>query len=377
MRSCVRSGSSVCLAYAACHFVVDLACISTLMGLVVPLADGWDAALSVPLILAYDMLAFCLQLPIGAALDVLGRRWSRHATLLSLALVAAGVTLACLREPAFGVAAVVCIAFGNALFHAVGGIEVLGESNGRMAPSGEFISTGALGVFVGGLAGFNGWPRTPLLLLALLGICAVLVLVVATGPAQEVAAFSLPPARSCLPAVVLLALTVALRSYVGMVMAFPWKADVVLAGAVVVGVAVGKAAGGRIADAIGTPMASAISLGGAALLFLPSWEYAPAGLVAAVLFNFTMAITLGSLADVLPRARGMAFGIASFSLAMGALPALLGLRVESGAALCVLSLVSLVLLELGLMAMPRGAEPSTELDSGRPALGARLPDGRQ
>ena len=75
----------------------------------------------------------------------------------------------------------------------------------------------------------------------------------------------------------------------------------------------------------------------------------PAGLAGTFLFNFTMAITLSSLARLLPQARGLAFGIASFSLAVGALPALLGLRVVSAQALVVLSAASLVLLELGLL----------------------------
>jgi FSR family fosmidomycin resistance protein-like MFS transporter len=66
-----------------------------------------------------------------------------------------------------------------------------------------------------------------------------------------------------------------------------------------------------------------------------------------------MAITLSALARLLPLAQGTAFGIASFSLAIGALPALLGVRVSSAHALVVLSLASLVLLELGLAFMRR------------------------
>ena len=77
------------------------------------------------------------------------------------------------------------------------------------------------------------------------------------------------------------------------------------------------------------------------------------GLAATLLFNFTMAITLSELARLLPRARGTAFGIASFSLAIGAFPALMGLRAVSPGALCVLSLVSLASLLGGLAAAER------------------------
>lgn len=90
-------------------------------------------------------------------------------------------------------------------------------------------------------------------------------------------------------------------------------------------------------------------------LFLFSWTSPAAGIAATLLFNFTMAITLSALAGLLPQAQGMAFGIASFALAVGALPALLGVRPASPLALCLLSVISLVLLELGLACARREA----------------------
>ncbi len=46
----------------------------------------------------------------------------------------------------------------------------------------------------------------------------------------------------------LLAASVALRSYAGMEMAFPWKVDIALAAGLVTGIVAGKAAGGVLAD---------------------------------------------------------------------------------------------------------------------------------
>ena len=346
--------------YAACHLVIDLACVATVLGLVAPTygADVSGVARHALAVLVYDMLAFCLQLPVGALLDVLGRRWSRGAGALSAALVAAGVLCGLaggvLRPPA-----VALVAVGNALFHCVGGVEVLGESQGRAAPAGEFISTGAIGVFVGSMDAFSRWVGAPWLLLALLAGAAVLM---AGAPASR--------GEGCLScdlrqrdwvAVLLLAATVALRSYAGMVMGFPWKATPVLAAVAIGCVVCGKAAGGRVADRLGAPLASLMSLGGSAVLFLPSWGSVPAGLAAALLFNFTMAITLSALAALFPRAQGMAFGIASFSLAIGALPALLGVRTASAMVLCALALASLVLLELALLLMQAGGRTGREV----------------
>lgn len=345
--------------YAICHFVVDLACVSTLLGWASAWFSAWAPSFSALLIITYDMAAFCLQLPVGAILDALGRRVSRCAALLSFALVAAGVACGWVSGAPLCLASVALVVLGNALFHSVGGVEVLGESKGRMAPAGEFICTGALGLFVGGLSGFNGWAGTPALMLLLLAACAALV-VVGTGElSREAGALALASSGRDWLAIVLLALTVSLRSYVGMTMAFPWKSSMSLAVAAVLAVVVGKAVGGRVADAMGARAASLVSLGGAAVLFLPSWGSVPAGLVATFLFNFTMAITLCSLAHILPRAKGTAFGIASFSLAVGALPALMGVQAESGLCLCVLSLVSLALLEsaLAVMGRPAGQAP--------------------
>ena len=343
--------SRVTGSYALCHFVVDFACVPTMLGTVAasPAVEGAGGrALA---ILVYDLFAFCLQLPVGALLDVLGRRASARAALASFALVASGVSCGWAGGAA-ALAAVPLVALGNALFHCVGGIEVLGESQGRMAPAGEFISTGALGVFLGGRGKVSGWRWTPPLLLALLAACAGLALVAPTR--REAGCLRPALTRRGLAAAALLAATVALRSYVGMVMAFPWKANLALATLSVVAVVAGKAAGGRVADVLGAPLASALSLCGAALLFVPAWTSVPAGLVATFLFNFTMAITLSSLAELLPEAQGLAFGIASFALALGALPALFGVRVASGAALAALSLASFVLLEAGLALLDRG-----------------------
>ena len=141
-----------------------------------------------------------------------------------------------------------------------------------------------------------------------------------------------------------------------MVMAFPWKGALPLAVVAVCAVVAGKAAGGIVADRIGLVRTSALSLGLAALLFPIGWTVPAAGVAATFLFNFTMPITLIALAELMPENRGLAFGAASFALAVGAAPALMGLSAASGPALCILSLVSLAALLAGLAAARRSAD---------------------
>mgnify|MGYP000909359337 FL=1 len=341
-------------AYALCHFVVDFACVSSMLCAVSRvLGESGQGSLEVIAlsILLYDIVAFTLQLPIGIALDQLDKNF--YAALLSYALVGAGVILSLVPIALFEWPAILLLAIGNALFHSAGGLSVLNISQKHAGPSGIFIATGAIGVFLGTQSAQMGRLQIAFSLLVLLFLCALITLVV-----QKVnkkywnvhnVSFDIPELSSnTLLAIALLSLVVALRSYAGMVMAFPWKSEMLLLVLSILGVFAGKALGGMIADRIGFRTTAIFSLIAAATLFAPSWEIPVMGLLGVFFFNFTMSITLASLANILPNAKGTAFGLASFSLAVGALPALVGFRIEHPAMLSGISLVSALALGVGL-----------------------------
>lgn len=341
-------------AYALCHFVVDFACVSTMLCAVSRvLGESGQGSIEVVAlsILLYDIVAFTLQLPIGIALDQLDK--NSYAALLSYALVGAGVILSLVPIALLEWPAILLLAIGNALFHSAGGLSVLNISQKHAGPSGIFIATGAIGVFLGTQSAQMGRLQIAFSLLVLLFLCALITLVV-----QKVnkkywnvhnVSFDIPRLSSnTLLAIVLLSLVVALRSYAGMVMAFPWKSEMLLLVLSILGVFAGKALGGVVADRIGFRTTAIFSLIVAATLFVPSWEIPVMGLLGVFFFNFTMSITLASLANILPNAKGTAFGLASFSLAVGALPALAGFRIEHPAMLSGISLVSALSLGVGL-----------------------------
>ena len=341
-------------AYALCHFVVDFACVSTMLCAVSRvLGESGQGSMEVVAlsILLYDIVAFTLQLPIGIALDQLDK--NSHAALLSYALVGAGVILSLVPIALLEWPAILLLAIGNALFHSAGGLSVLNISQKHAGPSGIFIATGAIGVFLGTQSAQMGRLQIAFSLLVLLFLCALITLVV-----QKVnkkywnvhnVSFDIPRLSSnTLLAIALLSLVVALRSYAGMVMAFPWKSEMLLLVLSILGVFAGKALGGVVADRIGFRTTAIFSLIVAATLFVPSWEIPVMGLLGVFFFNFTMSITLASLANILPNAKSTAFGLASFSLAVGALPALAGFRIEHPAMLSGISLVSALALGVGL-----------------------------
>lgn len=341
-------------AYALCHFVVDFACVSSMLCAVSRvLGESGQGSLEVVAlsILLYDIVAFTLQLPIGIALDQLDK--NSYVALLSYALVGAGVILSLVPITLLEWPAILLLAIGNALFHSAGGLSVLNISQKHAGPSGIFIATGAIGVFLGTQSAQMGRLQIAFSLLVLLFLCALITLVVQKvnkkywnvhNVSFDISELSF----NTLLAIALLSLVVALRSYAGMVMAFPWKSEMLLLVLSILGVFAGKALGGMVADRIGFRTTAIFSLIAAATLFAPSWEIPVMGLLGVFFFNFTMSITLASLANILPNAKGTAFGLASFSLAVGALPALVGFRIEHPAMLSGISLVSALALGVGL-----------------------------
>lgn len=341
-------------AFALCHFVVDFACVSTMLCAVSRvLGESGQGSMEVVAlsILLYDIVAFTLQLPIGIALDQLDK--NSYAALLSYASVGAGVVLSLVPIALLEWPAILLLAIGNALFHSAGGLSVLNISQKHAGPSGIFIATGAIGVFLGTQSAQMGRLQIAFSLLVLLFLCALITLVVQKvnkkywnvhNVSFDISELSF----NTLLAIVLLSLVVALRSYAGMVMAFPWKSEMLLLVLSILGVFAGKALGGVVADRIGFRTTAIFSLIVAATLFVPSWEIPVMGLLGVFFFNFTMSITLASLANILPNAKGTAFGLASFSLAVGALPALAGFRIEHPAMLSGISLVSALSLGVGL-----------------------------
>ena len=341
-------------AYALCHFVVDFACVSTMLCAVSRvLGESGQGSMEVVAlsILLYDIVAFTLQLPIGIALDQLDK--NSYAALLSYALVGAGVILSLVPIAFLEWPAILLLAIGNALFHSAGGLSVLNISQKHAGPSGIFIATGAIGVFLGTQSAQMGRLQIAFSLLVLLFLCALITLVVQKvnkkywnvhNVSFDISELSF----NTLLAIALLSFVVALRSYVGMVMAFPWKSEMLLLVLSILGVFAGKALGGVVADRIGFRTTAIFSLIVAATLFVPSWEIPVMGLLGVFFFNFTMSITLASLANILPNAKGTAFGLASFSLAVGALPALAGFRIEHPLMLSAMSLVSAFALGVGL-----------------------------
>jgi len=249
--------------------------------------------------------------------------------------------------PTFGIAGIAVLGLGNALFHIGGGLDVLNLSNSRAAPLGIFVSPGAFGLFLGALrANRSRWPVLLLLLL-----CAAWMVITPSRkhlPSNRPLSF---PKPTILPWAALLFLVVFLRSYGGKQGAFPWKTGL-WSWIAVAAVVLGKTFGGFLCDGIGAARAASLSLAAAMLLFF--FSHMPlCGVLALFLFNMSMPITLYALAQTMEGCKGLSFGLLTFALFLGFLPAYFGASAISGAAMAVLCLISLFLLLFSLKKLPQ------------------------
>jgi FSR family fosmidomycin resistance protein-like MFS transporter len=207
---------------------------------------------------------------------------------------------------------------GNALFHVGGGVISLNLDSGKAALPGIYVAPGAFGLMVGTLIGKGGhflaWPFILLLIGAALSILRV------PRPAMP-APRPLPENLRWFEAVILLLLvSVAIRSMVGLSLVLPWKSDIDLLVALTGAVVLGKVLGGILGDRFGwtTVAGSGLILAAPLLAFFP--QIPVLVIVGTFLFNLSMPITLICLAEMLPGKSGFAFGLTTLALILGALP---------------------------------------------------------
>ena len=343
---CVRKASlqmqkgmvSMIEIYVAAHFLVDLAC-AYLMFSGIYGAENWYICL-----LLYNFCAFAMQMPIGLLADYKNRNaylavWGcvlvaaaflpGAAVSLAARTGAAGTMTDSIGLWAAGTASIVA-GLGNGLFHVGGGLDVLNKSNKSAGLLGFFVAPGALGIYLGTALGKGrGWPEEwP----------ALLLLPVAFGiywcarrkgiwQVSGNAPFSLFPDRKALAgawkqataAVLCLFFVVVLRSYLGMIQDFIWKESMGAGMILVCAAALGKFAGGFLADIAGFKKTAVLSLIVSGGLHLLSFHPA-AGILAVFFWNMTMPLTLWAVARLMPGAKGFSFGLLTFGLFLGFCP---------------------------------------------------------
>ncbi len=224
----------------------------------------------------------------------------------------------------------------------------------RLAALGIFVAPGAVGLFLGGLAG-KGAGIFILLVMAMAVALLIILAVAAVMREQrhpvytETVSERKHPMNTAILCASCCFLVVVLRSFAGLAIAFPWKTTIASGLLAVAAVAGGKAVGGFAASRLGIRRTVIVSLILAALFYGLSGHILP-GVIALFFFNMTMPVTLYMLAEKMPGRPGLAFGILTFGLFIGFLPVYCGWTLNVGFAMtgAGISAISLVLLILCL-----------------------------
>lgn len=317
---------SITALYSAAHFAVDFCCAVTVFSAARSTLDG---AL---LFLLYNFCAFALQLPLGAIIDVKG---------FSPIFAAVGCVLVGLGMYLGEIAAAVAAGLGNAAFHVGAGVDILKRSEGRASLLGIFVSPGAIGVFLGSLLALPAYVRFVLMPISMVVFALLLLWLCGKGEPATPSPFTLPEKGSIIAAGLLT--VVLLRSLGGMAMNFSWKSGV-WAFSFMLCVVLGKTFGGIVGDRLGMKRTAILSLSGAAMLVVFGDSSPVLGILAALLFNMTMPLTLHRAAQLFGEYKGTAFGLLTLGLFIGFLPSYTNFGISGGTACALLSLLSLLLL---------------------------------
>lgn len=306
------------------HFIIDFACAYIVFH-TLSLDRMWWLS-----ILIYNFCAFALQMPIGLLADKI----NRNVTVVLLGF--AFVIVSYLPFIPYILLAILA-GTGNALFHIGGGIEVLNASKGRASTLGIFVSPGAFGIYFGGMLG----REKSIPIYWVLGVLSIFFLIILLHNTLKRNTFVTenPPVNfefvlpynkrkegdnhnrfyKDLIMIAGLMIVVGLRSYMGTALTFPWKSTYAFSILYICGVVFGKASGGIFSDTIGRKNTITISLLFAAIFFSMA-QHPLFGIIAIFLFNMTMPITLHIISQILPNAKGFAFGVLTFALFLGYLP---------------------------------------------------------
>ena len=230
------------LLYSFTHFVVDLACCILVTNLISQKIGNTTYTYFLGVII-YNFCGFALQFPIGTIADKL----NKNAIVSCIGcLVVAVAYVFC----DFTILACIIAGVGNSLFHVGGGIDILNISDKKASLSGIFVSTGAMGIFLGAKSSIIGFDRYYLVICALL-ICAFLLLLLYNKIKDKVSNLEMIiPILGIneIISIICIVFTVCIRSYVGMILAFDWKSDFILALFASFAVVFGKILGGIIGD---------------------------------------------------------------------------------------------------------------------------------
>ena len=336
------------LLYTVAHFAVDFFSIFMVVGVLLGTKVGIVDRGNV--IILYNLVAFAGQLPIGMIADLFNNK--TYTAMIGCILVG----ISCFLIFISPWLACFIVAVGNGIFHIGAGSDILKYTMPKAGASGVFVSGGAFGVWLACKVSGQLF-----MLLSPVVMAIFVFLIFKTGEKfekeEKINVKYIKPKAVTVILVSSFMLTIVIRSLLGMVMNFTWKAEPLLSFLFVLAVTFGKALGGVSGDRFGYIKTAVISLLLSFVCFIFSFDYWQAGIVGVLCFNMTMPLTLTAISDVSERKYGFAFGLTTFALAIGFIPMVFGGQNLFGLPLLLWGVsASLILMVIGYVLKAKGVK---------------------
>ncbi len=298
------------LIYSLCHFIVDFVCAIFILGKLPHIANT-DSEFFTAMII-YNFFAFAFQVPLGYMLDKF--KVYKYIAIIGLCLI--GLCYLISFDNVFIIAAIVGI--GNALFHLEGGVNIYSVSERKAFLNGLFVAPGALGIFLG--TTFHDELITTYLPIILIILSIFLLFLVQKREINK----GLEKNKnerfdnfSIALIVILIGLSIIVRSIGGNAIIYNWKSGFILGFIYTISIVIGKAFGGFLADKLGLLKVALTSLGCSIIFLILGYNIHMFAYIGILLFNVPMSITLTILENTLSKKIACAVGLNTMFLFIG------------------------------------------------------------
>jgi MFS transporter, FSR family, fosmidomycin resistance protein len=300
------------IVFSISHALVDASCALLILGAI----DIKENILNY--VILYNVFAFGLQAFLGIIID----KYNQPKIFSILGILFLILAFVFVNNP---LTMVLLAGIGNASFHIGGGFVALNIDQDKALYPAIYVAPGGIGLAIGiYLSKFNFnylYLLFPILLSTML-----LIIILTKLPTIEKIKKPEKSEKFIWIIILLILISITVRSLIGLSIKFPWKSDFYLLVILTFVVASGKVLGGIFADKFGWIKPGFFGL----LLSIPllSFGYTNPvlGLVGICIFNFTMPVTLIAISKSLPGKAGLSFGLTTMAILIGALPTFSSLR---------------------------------------------------
>ena len=270
------------------------------------------------LALLYDFIAFVPQGLLGYLRDK-----GLKINFATIGLLLTTLSLLLFNFNINEVLVIIILSIGNCMIHIQGAETTLRSSKGKISPSAIFVSGGSFGVITGKvLATYN----IPIYLIIIINLLMIIPIIICNKYShlindKNLDKYNFSNKKINSKTIITLAVFVVIvRSFMGYGIPTTWNKTLIQAVYLYCAMGLGKAIGGLLIDSIGIKKTALISTIGALPFLLLGNNIMTISLIGIMMFSMTMAITLGIIVSELKKYPGVAFGLTTLGLFLGALP---------------------------------------------------------